>query len=390
MRKVVVFIDSDPSVGGSYYYNRAILKAASVLPLDKYKVIVIYTNKNWDIYINGNVEKIYVQFGKFYKILLQFILMIGIPLSVICYIVNRINHVAKTIIEQKPDICVFPSQEAFWGYITKVRSIVAIHDLMHRYERKYKEVSNYGKYIHKENHFINICKHSIGIMVDSELGKRHVHESYQFPLENIYVLPYIPQESINNGDNNIDINKYKLPSKYILYPAQFWPHKNHIRLIKAIYYLKNDLPDIHLVLVGSKKNEYKSVAKLVLELNLDDVVLFMGYVPERDLMEFYKRATAMVMPTFFGPTNIPPLEAFAVGCPVAVSNVYGMPELVGDAGLLFDPTNVEDIANVIKRLWLQDDLRQQLIQNGLYKSKQWGQEEFNNKLFQIIEHATGR
>ena len=80
--------------------------------------------------------------------------------------------------------------------------------------------------------------------------------------------------------------------------------------------------------------------------------------------EFYRRARAMVMPTFFGPTNIPPLEAFALGCPVAVSNIYGIPEQVGDAALLFDPNSVEEIADCIERLWQDDALCASLISKG--------------------------
>ena len=71
------------------------------------------------------------------------------------------------------------------------------------------------------------------------------------------------------------------------------------------------------------------------------------------------------MPSYFGPTNIPPLEAMALGCPVAVSNKYAMPEQVGDAGLLFDPDSPEEIAKCIKAMWLDDKLRQKMINKDM-------------------------
>jgi glycosyltransferase involved in cell wall biosynthesis len=114
----------------------------------------------------------------------------------------------------------------------------------------------------------------------------------------------------------------------------------------------------------------------------------MGYVPNDDLPEFYKRARALVMPTFFGPTNIPPLEAFALGCPVAVSNIYGISEQVGDAALLFDPKSVGEIAAAIKSLWVDNELCSVLIDRGRIRDNKWGQSEFNNRFLQVVENLT--
>jgi glycosyltransferase involved in cell wall biosynthesis len=91
------------------------------------------------------------------------------------------------------------------------------------------------------------------------------------------------------------------------------------------------------------------------------------------------------MPTHFGPTNIPPLEAFLVGCPVAVSGIYGIPEQVGDAALLFDPESVEEIAKCIERLWTDDALCVMLAAQGKQRAAAWGQEQFNARLREIID-----
>ena len=114
------------------------------------------------------------------------------------------------------------------------------------------------------------------------------------------------------------------------------------------------------------------------------VPFFLGYVPNEDITEIYRRARAMVMPTFFLFLNIPPLEALAIGCPTAVSNVYGMPEQVGDAALLFDPNKVDEIAAAIYKLWTDDYLCNSLIEKGLRKAKAWGQPQFNNRLEKIV------
>jgi glycosyltransferase involved in cell wall biosynthesis len=92
----------------------------------------------------------------------------------------------------------------------------------------------------------------------------------------------------------------------------------------------------------------------------------------------------MVMPTFFGPTNIPPLEAFATGCPAAVSNIYGMPEQIGEAALFFDPVSDAEISGALLRLWTDDALCEELSARGLTRLAQRDQDCFNQRLLSIL------
>ena len=92
----------------------------------------------------------------------------------------------------------------------------------------------------------------------------------------------------------------------------------------------------------------------------------------------------MVMPSYFGPPNIPPLEAMALGCPVAVSNKYAMPEQVGKAGLLFNPDSPEEIAECIKAMWNDEDLRRKMTELGYKKISKWTEKEFGEKLYKIL------
>jgi glycosyltransferase involved in cell wall biosynthesis len=99
----------------------------------------------------------------------------------------------------------------------------------------------------------------------------------------------------------------------------------------------------------------------------------------------YRAARALVMPTFFGPTNIPQLEAFALGCPVATSRIYGIPEQVGDAALLFDPSSVDEIYDAIEKLWTDDALCAGLAQKGREHEAKWGRPQFRSRLAEIVE-----
>ena len=142
---------------------------------------------------------------------------------------------------------------------------------------------------------------------------------------------------------------------------------------------------MNLVLVGSRKNGYEAVRELIGELGLDDHVVILDYVENRLMPLLYDRARALIMPTFFGPTNIPPLEAFARGCPVAVSRIYGMPEQLGDAALYFDPESEEEMSEVLLRLWNDETLRDELSRRGREADRRWNRVRFTERLEAIID-----
>lgn len=386
MNRIGLFLGAGPADGGTFQYNQAMLDAVASLPKNQYEVTVAYVDPLWKGYLSGySLKTINVQLGFWGRAFGKLWRACGLPLKWWREISPYFHPVAQKLIAEKCNLWIFPSQDV-WSYQVKVPALAAIHDLMHRYERRFPEVSSEGEYEKREKHYSNMCKEAGGILVDSVVGLRQVHESYGVPKEKIFVLPYIPPRYVYENKVREDFDeKYNLPGKFIFYPAQYWEHKNHIRLIKAVNTLKEEIPDIQLVLVGSRKNNYETAYRTVEGLNLQDNVHFMGYVPDNDIPEFYRRARALVMPTFFGPTNIPPLEAFVLGCPVAISGIYGIPEQVGDAALLFNPESVEEITGCIRRLWINDDLCAELAEKGQRRAAAWGPEQFNRRVQQIIE-----
>ena len=291
----------------------------------------------------------------------------------------------RTLLAEKCDLWIFPSQDPL-SFQASIPSLVAIHDLMHRYEPRFSEVSEKYQYEWRERLYKHICHWSKGILVDSNIGKKHVIESYVVDPNKVHILPYVPPRYVFSKSKVIGFDKkYSIPYKFIFYPAHFWRHKNHINLLKAAAIKKKKLIDLHLVFVGSKKNGYNDVKSLISELCSEDYVTIFDYVSDEDLMEFYRRATALVMPTFFGPTNIPPIEAFALGCPVAISNIYGMKEQVADAALLFNPNNIDEIANAIEILWTDKKKQEELIIKGFEKSRKWNYKQYNQSFRDIVE-----
>ena len=137
---------------------------------------------------------------------------------------------------------------------------------------------------------------------------------------------------------------------YLFYPGQFWAHKNHAAVLDALAEVRSRGETLSLVLVGSDKGQLDHVRAQIHARGLDDAVRILGYVDEDELVGLYQHAHALVYLSRFGPENLPPLEAFALGCPVVVADVPGAAEQVGDAGLVVDADDPSAVADAIQRV----------------------------------------
>jgi glycosyltransferase involved in cell wall biosynthesis len=388
MKKIGVFLTAGSEDGGMYQYSLAMLSALGALPADEYSLVAAYADPVWSELIPRGAAGMAVQWGKMAPFLAAPPAFLPVSYRRWGRALTGVSGWADGLLRQSCRIWVFPRQDV-WSALFPGPVLASVHDLMHRYEPHFPETTSYGRARYRDGYLRSVCGHAEGILVDSEMGKRQVEESYGTPSGRLFVLPYIPPAYLSEAIAHAEFEgKYQLPPKYVFYPAQFWEHKNHLRLIHAIAEVSKDLPDICLVLVGSKNKGYAAARREVERLGLEGHVRFAGHVPERDMAEFYRRARALVLPTLFGPTNIPPLEGFALGCPVAVSGIYGMPEQVGDAGLLFDPHSVGSMAGTIRQLWIDDDLCERLRVRGRARAAAWGPAQFASALHRIIRQLT--
>jgi glycosyltransferase involved in cell wall biosynthesis len=120
---------------------------------------------------------------------------------------------------------------------------------------------------------------------------------------------------------------------------------------------------------------------------IDEQLTVLGYIPQRDMGGLYAGAAGLVFPTFFGPTNIPVVEAWTLGCPVITSDIRGIREQVGDAGLLADPREPEAIAAAIARLWTHEEVSRELLARGRARIEGFSPADFRRTLEEILERA---
>lgn len=376
-KKIAMLLDSEPKWGGQHQY--ACTLVSCMLRLNNVELVGICSNQYWRSWCRkNNVKALSIRWPVFTEREEKYHLN--------CSAFSRIysmymTELGKKICEEKIQAILSTTQGAFIPNFN-VKIIVPVHDLMHRYEGRFPEVREH--YWGREVLFSSVAKYAWCILADSKIGKEQFIESYSKYIRKGYThivsLPFVVSEHITKRQEEfIDV-----PEKYIFYPAQFWKHKNHINLIRAVKLLVTDIPDIHLVLVGSEKNCMKRIVRYISEQNLSDHITIKGFVNDKNITYLYRHAVGMVMPSYFGPTNIPPLEAMALGCPVAVSNKYAMPEQVGDAGLLFDPDSPEEIAACIKTMWLDESTRKEMIRKGYQIMCKWNIESFAERLQKIM------
>jgi glycosyltransferase involved in cell wall biosynthesis len=179
-------------------------------------------------------------------------------------------------------------------------------------------------------------------------------------------------------------NRLLLPEKFLFYPAQFWVHKNHLRLIEAFAEAVTEVPDLKLVLTGKKRDEYDVVMRAIGKFGLRDKVCHLGYVEQDDLPPIYRLATALIMPSLFESVSIPIYEAFQVGTPVMASNILAIPEQVGDAGLLFDPSSVASIKQAILKMTADPEAARRLAKRGQDRMSAMTPERYGAQLKDLL------
>lgn len=387
MKRIGIVLGSSPG-GGVYQYAQAVLDAFLHLPRDKFELVVAYSHPVWLTHIPPERAKVvHLDESLRSRVLNRFWHIGRLPMSLWRRVAPAIDPNVQLLVRESCDLWINPSNDN-WAFRAPVPALGTIHDLMHIYEPHFPEVGSPAELKEREFHFIETCRWSKGVAVDSEVGKKHLIDAYRISPDKVFVLPYIaPRYIYDSADKQPDL-PYNLPDKYFFYPATFWLHKNHAALFAAITKLKSSYPEIRLVLAGAKQNGYDDAVNQVEALGISENVIFLGYVPDNHMYELYRRARALVMPSFFGPTNIPQLEAFVAGCPVAVSRVYGVPAQVGDAALLFDPKSSDEIAEAMERLWTDDALCSCLTEKGKERARQWGPVQFSKRLQQIVETLT--
>jgi len=177
------------------------------------------------------------------------------------------------------------------------------------------------------------------IIVGTQTSAEQVNEIYGIPRERIFVNPFPLVQKSTKSERN---------PYMILYPAQFWPHKNHLVLLKALAQVPHDLRNkVKLVLTGGDQGNLDHVIEKITELKLTQNVEIKGFVYEEELQLLYRTARITVFPSYFGPDNLPPLESLSYGTLTAVADIPGAREYLADSVVYFPPNDFMNLAAIL-------------------------------------------
>ena len=269
----------------------------------------------------------------------------------------------------------FISPSRFALDLVELNFIYTVWDLCHRDNPEFPESKIKGEFENRELRLNFSSKKAVSIIVDSKYSKSNLSKKYNVEKSRIEVIPFESLKDIKDhkfsSKKLININqKYNIDNPFIFYPAQFWPHKNHIYILKGLYILEKKYNILlNVIFSGGDKGNKKNIINFANKLGIRNRVTFTGFITNHELVSIYKMSLALVMPTFYGPTNIPPLEAFKLGTPVIYSDLDGLKDQVEDAGLLVDLYDPETLANCLSKLIKKKNFRNNIIEKGYILSK---------------------
>jgi glycosyltransferase involved in cell wall biosynthesis len=197
---------------------------------------------------------------------------------------------------------------------------ITVWDLGHRVLPEFPEVSLSGwTFDQRESFYSHVLTRATLVVTGNEAGRRQIRRYYSVDEQRIVINPLPLSSALAKAKSSGVSETYK---PYLLYPAQFWPHKNHVMILDAM----KRLPDFKVIFTGADKGNQGYVEQYAQKLGLTQQVIFKGFVPIEELKGLYENAHAMVFASLLGPDNLPPVEALSLGCPVLCYDYDGARE----------------------------------------------------------------
>ena len=271
--------------------------------------------------------------------------------------------------------------------------VVSIHDL------SFEHLPQTFKWRSRKQLRITVrrsAREAAQVIALSEHARNDIIDTYGVEPEKVSVIPLAAPAHFRPVLDEEELQRvrqtYGIEGDYILSVGAIQPRKNLSRLVAAYSRLRRARPEGNLpklVLVGKCAWLYDETLRSIKELEVSDSVILTGYVPESDLPALYSGALAFVYPSYFEGFGLPPLEAMQCGTAVIVGDKTSLPEVVGDAGVLVDPFDVDDIAAAIEKVISDSNLREQLRVKGLERAKLFNWRKTARQTLAVYQKAAG-
>jgi glycosyltransferase involved in cell wall biosynthesis len=296
-----------------------------------------------------------------------------------------INPYKKVMNPSKIDLFHVPLQYSP-VYGGNVPIIVTMHDLQ---EHHFPEYFNTREKRHRLINNLKAASESDHIIVSFNHIKDDLVEFFNIDNQKVSVCPppfsgdwFIASKFTSEKELS---SKYKIKSKFMLYPAATWQHKNHATLLAVLKSLIEQDIEINLICTGNKTTYFPKIQELIESLNLTDFTKFLGIVPEQDLIGLYKMAELVVIPTLYEAGSAPLYEAMKYSIPVISSGVTSLPETMNNPEYLFNPKDEKRISELIIRMIKDDKFREDNISNSKLQMKKLEGVNYFENFFQVYK-----
>jgi len=248
-----------------------------------------------------------------------------------------------------------------------VPTVATVYDLQHR---ELPELFTRAERAYRRWAYEGAARRADLVITTSEYSRGRLVEIAGIPADRVVsVLMGIDVDRFRPEPGPADATlaeRLSLPERYVVYPANLWPHKNHDLLVDALAQVEDR--DLHLVLTGQDYGRGDALRARARRMGVEGRVRHLGFLAADDVPALYRGASAMIFPSLYEGFGSPPLEAMACGCPVASSTRGSLAEVIGGAALTFDPESVEEIAASIARIAEDQELRSRLREAGLARA----------------------
>ena len=278
-----------------------------------------------------------------------------------------------------------------------IPSVCTIHDLQYK---TYPEFFTAEDIANRDRLFLDACRRADGLTAISEYSRQSAIIHGNLDPSRIRTIHHRMAQRISSDKdlNNTLLNTLfgrlgLIQKEYLLYPANFWQHKNHEMLLAAFDIAsRNELPaTMKLVCTGAPTERRELLIGKVCAMGLSERIIFPGYLLNNELAVLLSNSAGLIFPSLYEGFGLPVIEAMASGIPVACSNTRALPEIVSGAALLFNPEKTEEIAKALVSLTNDEALRERLIEAGLLRSKEFSDmERMGNEYWELFEDAVNR
>ena len=390
--KIAIFLDTRKNSGGAYQELAYMLEKISSKFQDKLDISIISTSPNLKIdsdklnlktyYLSMNFFERHIAFLRNYDPTIR-------RLKKYFFFSNKFENLLKKF---NIDLVYFTGPSQYSLYLENTDFIITIPDLSHREDLEFPEWTKSSEFQRRDEIISKSTVKAIAVITNANIIKDKISSIYSVEKNRIYVINHRPSLGVSKYRNYEPKlfeelkKKYDLPKKYIFYPAMYLPHKNHKYIIDVIRILNNEFNiEMSAVFCGSDKGYLNKIKNYSKETGQQQNSFFLDFVEDKYLPYLYLNSVALTMPTFSGPTNIPPWEAFMLNVPVLYSDIHNVKEVYKEAVLYIDPFKPMTMVNGLKEILSNENTKKKLLLNGKKILETVDENKEFNQFFEIIK-----